>query len=25
VGLSYLPGLRGITKDFIAVVHELRQ
>ncbi|MEV0593409.1 TetR/AcrR family transcriptional regulator [Nonomuraea cavernae] len=24
VGLSHLPGLRGITKDFIAVVHELR-
>ncbi|MFI6499982.1 TetR family transcriptional regulator [Nonomuraea typhae] len=24
VGLSHLPGLRGITKDFIAAVHELR-
>ncbi|MET9344172.1 MULTISPECIES: TetR/AcrR family transcriptional regulator [unclassified Nonomuraea] len=24
VGLSNLPGLRGITKDFIAAVHELR-
>ncbi|MCF6472714.1 TetR/AcrR family transcriptional regulator [Nonomuraea sp. MG754425] len=24
VGLSHLPGLRGITKDFIGVVHELR-
>jgi AcrR family transcriptional regulator len=24
VGLSHLPGLRGIARDFIAVVHELR-
>ncbi|MEV5560128.1 TetR family transcriptional regulator [Nonomuraea wenchangensis] len=24
VGLSHLPGLRGITQDFIAAVHELR-
>ncbi|WP_431894627.1 TetR family transcriptional regulator [Nonomuraea sp. bgisy101] len=24
VGMSHLPGLRGITKDFIAAVHELR-
>ncbi|WP_181019932.1 TetR/AcrR family transcriptional regulator [Nonomuraea typhae] len=24
VGLSHLPGLRGITKDFIGAVHELR-
>ncbi|MFI6324906.1 TetR family transcriptional regulator [Nonomuraea sp. NPDC050556] len=24
VGLSHLPGLRGIAKDFIAAVHELR-
>ncbi|GGK59846.1 TetR family transcriptional regulator [Planomonospora parontospora subsp. parontospora] len=24
VGLSYLPGLRGVAKDFIAGVHELR-
>ncbi|SDQ62325.1 DNA-binding transcriptional regulator, AcrR family [Thermostaphylospora chromogena] len=24
VGLSHLPGLRGITKDFLAAVHELR-
>ncbi|MBB5130409.1 AcrR family transcriptional regulator [Thermocatellispora tengchongensis] len=24
VGLSHLPGLRGITRDFLAAVHELR-
>jgi AcrR family transcriptional regulator len=24
VGLSHLPGVRGIAKDFIALVHELR-
>ncbi|MDF5756072.1 TetR family transcriptional regulator [Spongiactinospora sp. TRM90649] len=24
VGLSHLPGLRGVTRDFIAAVHELR-
>ncbi|GIH26954.1 TetR family transcriptional regulator [Acrocarpospora phusangensis] len=25
VGLSYLPGLRGVTRDFIEVVRELRE
>ncbi|MFI0420350.1 TetR/AcrR family transcriptional regulator [Spongiactinospora sp. 9N601] len=24
VGLSHLPGLRGVTRDFLAAVHELR-
>jgi hypothetical protein len=24
VSLSHLPGLRGITQDFVAAVHELR-
>ncbi|MBA2891907.1 TetR family transcriptional regulator [Nonomuraea soli] len=25
VGLSHLPGLRGITRDFLAAIHELRE
>jgi hypothetical protein len=24
VGLSHLPGLRGVTKDFLTAVRELR-